>query len=167
MATNTSIKLLAEKKEFSPAMQKRATSLFLSYRDKRIAALKKKLVRPGSTAGDVTLAELKKHFEEIVVLGKKFPNETAGIPVLRDFMETFDSKMNTFRTKNKTVIANNQKILAEISLLEDSAFAVKFNTELLAYANKNKIVTTSKLTAAVVTKVGDKFVAAQLKSLKV
>lgn len=166
MASNTTIKLLAEKKEFSPAMQKRATSLILKYRDKRIAALEKKLVRPGSTVGNVTLKDLKQILDDMNLHLKNFPNETAGMPVLDNFKVKFDSKLNTLRTKNKSIIAENQKILDEIKLLENEGFAVKFNTELLTFANKNKIVTTSKLTAEVVTKVGDKFVAAQLKALK-
>lgn len=167
MATKQAVKAPAEKKVISTAMKARAELLATSYNTKRIATLRKKLVTPGSTVGNATLGELKKIFEDLGLHLKKFPNETAGIPVLNDFKTQLDGKLNTFRIKNKTVIANNQKILAEIKLLENTKFPVLLRDEILAYASKNKIVTTSKLTAAVATTVGDKFVAAQVKSLKI
>lgn len=163
MATTKKTKTSAKSKVVSTTAQrndllinKKIISIIKAYKTRQIAALKKKLIVPGIINGGKTLDLIKKDFEALIPLLKKFPKWTTGIPQIDNLWSQLNNNVEILRLKDSKTITNNKIILGEIEILEDSQFITEAIDRVTTQFRAKKITSAATIkTTAVETIVKD------------
>lgn len=145
-------------------ISKKVTSLLNTYKNRQIAALKKKIIIIDGTCGGIVLDDLMKSFNALVAKLKKFPNELAGIPAIDNYQAIFTSNLKKFRSKNSKIINSNKLILKEIAVLENSNFINNVANLAIKNFNKQKISSASAIKATAVEALAKAYVKKQMKA---
>ncbi len=145
-------------------ISKKVTSLLTTYKNRQIAALKKKIIIIDGTCGGIVLDDLMKSFNALAAKLKKFPNELAGIPAIDKYQAIFTSSLKKFRSKNSKIINSNQLILKEIAVLENSNFINNVVNIAIKDFNKKKISSASAIKATAVEAHAKAYVKKQMKA---
>lgn len=145
-------------------ISKKVTSLLNTYKNRQIAALKKKIIIIDGTCGGIVLDDLMKSFNALAAKLKKFPNELAGIPAIDKYQAIFTSNLKKFRSKNSKIINSNQLILKEIAVLENSNFINNVANLAIKNFSKQKISSASAIKATAVEALAKAYVNKQMKA---
>lgn len=145
-------------------ISKKVTSLLNTYKNRQIAALKKKIIIIDGTCGGIVLDDLMKSFNALAAKLKKFPNELAGIPAIDNYQAIFTSNLKKFRSKNSKIINSNKLILKEIAVLENSNFINNVANLAIKNFSKQKISSASAIKATAVEAHAKAYVKKQMKA---
>lgn len=145
-------------------ISKKVTSLLNTYKNRQIAALKKKIIIIDGTCGGIVLDDLMKSFNALAAKLKKFPNELAGIPAIDNYQAIFTSNLKKFRSKNSKIINSNKLILKEIAVLENSNFINNVANLAIKNFSKQKISSASAIKATAVEALAKAYVKKQMKA---
>lgn len=145
-------------------ISKKVTSLLNAYKNRQIAALKKKIIIIDGSCGGIILDDLVKSFNALAAKLKKFPNELAGIPAIDNYQAIFTSNLKKFRSKNSKIINSNKLILKEIAVLENSNFIENVANLAIKDFNKKKISSASAIKATAVEAFAKTYVNKKMKA---
>lgn len=145
-------------------ISKKVTSLLNTYKNRQIAALKKKIIIIDGTCGGIVLDDLMKSFNALAAKLKKFPNELAGIPAIDNYQAIFTSNLKKLRSKNSKIINSNKLILKEIAVLENSNFINNVANLAIKNFSKQKISSASAIKATAVEAHAKAYVKKQMKA---
>ena len=156
--------LTAKASQYDLLISKKVTSLLNTYKNRQIAALKKKIIIIDGTCGGIVLDDLMKSFNALAAKLKKFPNELAGIPAIDNYQAIFTSNLKKFRSKNSKIINSNKLILKEIAVLENSNFINNVANLAIKNFSKQKISSASAIKATAVEAHAKAYVKKQMKA---